>query len=86
MQGAHMGVEGCMWRSEKWPKQLHKYEDLCKRCAAVELKKNTKLAKTRAKATGEGGKQNKNKIVKQEPKKGRKSKKPRNKWLYINDK
>ena len=32
------------WRAacgevKKWPKQLHKHEDACKQCAAVELKK-----------------------------------------------
>ena len=74
MQGAHMGS----WRAacgevKKWPKQLHKHEDLCKKCAAVELKKNTKLAEIRAKVSGEGGKRKKKKIVKQEHTKGKKN-------------
>ena len=46
MQGAHMGG----WRAacgevKKWPKQLHKHEDSCKKCAGVELKRTLNLLK-----------------------------------------
>ena len=69
IQGAHFGG----WRALcgavfQWLKKMHKHEDACKNCAALELKKNKKLGELRAKATGQGLERKRKLLVKKEKK------------------
>ena len=52
----------------KWAKKMHKHEDSCKQCVALELQKNQKLSELRVKAIGQGLECKKKLIVKKEKK------------------
>ena len=69
IQSAHLGG----WRALcgqvfQWLKKMHKHEDFCKNCAALELKKNQKLSELRAKGTAHGQEPKKKLVVKKEKK------------------